>query len=54
MESDHALARIAPLPGFYPTMMTTMPFAPAFVPFVPSAYLRPFDSRMAVRQHRRV
>jgi hypothetical protein len=52
LESDPALARIAPLPGFsgfYPTAMTTRPFAPAFVPFAPPPYLRPFDSPTAPR-----
>jgi dienelactone hydrolase len=46
--SDPALPRIATLPGFtdfYPTAMTTRPFAPAFVPFKPPSYLRPFDGR---------
>jgi hypothetical protein len=40
--SDPALGHLHPLPGFW---ATTMRFAPAFVPFAPPPYLRPFDSR---------
>jgi hypothetical protein len=45
-QSEPALAHIGTLPGFngfYPTAMTTRPFAPAFVPFTPGPYLRPLD-----------
>lgn len=46
LESEPALARLAPLAGFY---TTTMRLAPAFVPFMPGTYLRPSHSRMAGR-----
>jgi pimeloyl-ACP methyl ester carboxylesterase len=50
LESDPALAHIALLAGysgFYPTAMTTMWLAPAFVSFKPPTYLPPFDGRTA-------
>jgi pimeloyl-ACP methyl ester carboxylesterase len=46
--SDPALAHIGLLPGFpgfYPTAMTTLRLAPAFVSFTPPAYLRPLDGQ---------
>jgi dienelactone hydrolase len=49
--ADPALPRIATLPGFtgfYPTGMTSRPFAPAFVRFAPPVYLRPLDGRTAL------
>jgi hypothetical protein len=48
LESDPALAHIALLSGysgFYPTAMTTMRLAPAFVSFKPPAYLPPLDGQ---------
>jgi hypothetical protein len=40
--ADPALARLHPFPAFWTTARR---FAPAFVPFSPPPYLRPFDSR---------
>jgi hypothetical protein len=48
--SDPVLAHIGLLPGFpgfYPTAMTTLRLAPAFMPFTPRAYLRPLDGQAA-------
>jgi hypothetical protein len=45
--SDPALARLPPFPAFWTTARR---FAPAFVPFQPPTFLRPFDSRNAVNR----